>query len=109
MAAASQGNASENQPTDTDIDEFEFSRLELEGAILLTSFSDKFEFVPLDGYGPGRHLNDLVPFDYLERRIAIPDRKRPFAFTYIDGGEAYMGRFLTRVQIGKHSINIAYN
>ncbi len=91
--------------TDTDIDNIEMAALVLEGAIILSSFNDKFEIVPIAGFGPGRTLDDIVPFDYKERRIGIPERKRPFKFTYIEGGEEYEGRFFTRLQIGKHPLH----
>ncbi len=86
--------------TDDQIDDGEFADLQLQGAIVFTSFDNKFEYLPATGFGSGQSMYDIIPFNIRERRIAIPDRKRPFKFRYIEGGEEYEARFFTRVQQG---------
>ncbi len=94
-----------NQPpaqlTDAEIDNLEFADLRLSGAIIHTSFADKFEYLPAEGFPGGQTMRELIPFDIDERRIALPDRKRAFAFRYTADGDLYVARFFTRIQAGK--------
>ncbi len=88
--------------TYAEIDQNEFTDLKLMGCIILTSFSDKFELYPMEGYPGTGTLQDNLPFPLGTRRITENDRKTPFVFKYLADGEDFEARLFTRVQMGKN-------
>ncbi len=91
--------------TDAQIDNMEFENFRIDGAIVWTSYRDRFEFFPVAGFGRTRSLQDEVPFDVYARRISEDHRRVTFTFAYVDGGQRYQARLFTRVQEGKQSEN----
>ncbi len=87
--------------TDRQIDDMEFGRVKYQGAIIFSSYSDRFEYVSMGGFETGT-LQELVPFDITQRHITEDERKSSFDFRYLNGGEMYQGRFFQRVEEGKN-------
>ncbi len=105
MAAPNQGRdrppSEDLGMTDAQIDNMEWENFVLGGALVLSSYRDRFEFYPAAGYPGTGTLQDNVPFDLAERRINIPQRREAWPFRYTPDGEEYDGRMFTRVQEGK--------
>ncbi len=92
-----------NEMTDEEIDDMEFRDLYLQGCFVLSSYQDKFDFYPAEGFPHTGTLQDNLPFDLAARRIAPNDRLTPFVFKYLRDGVDFEARFFTRVQAGKQT------
>ncbi len=76
-----------------------FADLKLQGAILLTSFLDQFEYYPFEGMGSGLTLEEQSEINMHEKSIPTSDRLKVFKIKY--GNDTYDARLFTRVAAGK--------
>ena len=75
-----------------------FADLKLQGAIVLTSFLDQFEYYPYKGLGDGGDLEVQSGLKLHEKSLSNKDRTKVFKITY--GEDKYDARLFARVAEG---------